>query len=449
MSLHVDYLVSGAGAMGMAFSDVILHESDQSIAIVDRRSAPGGHWNDAYPFVRLHQPSAFYGVNSRALGDDLIDQVGWNKGLYELASKGEVCSYFDRVMREQFLPSGRVHYFPNCEVNAHGEVVSLVTGATLDITSNKQVDAGYMQVQVPATREPDYKVDEDVTCVPVNALAQVAGPDSTYTIIGGGKTAMDAVLWLLSHDVEDQQIHWVRPRDSWILNRENIQPGELAVKSQESFVRQMTEISESETPEDMFQRLKAAGILWRLDDTVWPTMYRCATVTAPEFTQLQRVKNVVRMGHVKRISAIGLEMTEGAYALPEGTLYIDCSADGLSKRPSQAIFQDQRITLQTVRFCQQVFSAAFIAHAEVTYASDAEKNAICTVVPHPDTAEDFIRVTLANTLNGVTWSQDEALTQWLVDARLDGFSAVRRSTDENMLNIGMKAIANMQRFLEA
>ena len=110
MSLHVDYLISGAGAMGMAFADVILHESDKTIALVDRRAAPGGHWNDAYPFVRLHQPSAFYGVNSRALGDDLIDKVGWNKGLYELASKGEVCAYYDRVMREQFLPSGRVHY---------------------------------------------------------------------------------------------------------------------------------------------------------------------------------------------------------------------------------------------------------------------------------------------------------------------------------------------------
>ena len=76
MSLHVDYLISGAGAMGMAFADVILHESDKTIALVDRRAAPGGHWNDAYPFVRLHQPSAFYGVNSRALGDDLIDKVG-------------------------------------------------------------------------------------------------------------------------------------------------------------------------------------------------------------------------------------------------------------------------------------------------------------------------------------------------------------------------------------
>ena len=40
MSLHVDYLISGAGAMGMAFADVILHESGKTIALVDRRAAP-------------------------------------------------------------------------------------------------------------------------------------------------------------------------------------------------------------------------------------------------------------------------------------------------------------------------------------------------------------------------------------------------------------------------
>ena len=447
MSLHIDYLISGAGAMGMAFADVILHESNKTIAIVDRRAAPGGHWNDAYPFVRLHQPSAFYGVNSRALGDDLIDKVGWNKGLYELASKGEVCAYYDRVMREQFLPSGRVHYFPNCEVNALGEVVSLVTGSIIDITCHRYVDAGYMQVQVPATRDPDYAVDEGALCVPINALPKVAGPNRVYTIIGGGKTAMDAVLWLLANDVDPQKVHWVRPRDSWILNRANIQPGELALKSQESFLRQMTEISESATPEDMFARLNSAGILWRLDPEVWPSMYRCATVTPAEFTQLQRVQNVVRMGHVERIHANGLELTEGAYALPEDTVYIDCSADGLAKRPPQAIFQNQGITLQTVRFCQQVFSAAFIAHAEVTYKDDAEKNTVCNVVPHPDTDEDFIRVTLANTLNSIVWNQDEELMQWLVDARLDGFSVIRRTTDESVVEIGARAVANMQRFL--
>ena len=174
---------------------------------------------DAYPFVRLHQPSAFYGVNSRALGDDLIDKVGWNKGLYELASKGEVCAYYDRVMREQFLPSGRVHYFPNCEVSAEGEVVSLVTGATIDITAHQYVDAGYMQVRA---RYPgaDYAVDSAL-CVPINAL-QVAG--LTVSI---RSSAAERPLWMrfmAVASVNPQKIHWVRPRDSWILNRANIQP---------------------------------------------------------------------------------------------------------------------------------------------------------------------------------------------------------------------------------
>ena len=65
--LQTDYLVKGCGAMAMAFVDVMLKETDANFIMVDKRSAPGGHWNDAYPFVRLHQPSAFYGVASRAL----------------------------------------------------------------------------------------------------------------------------------------------------------------------------------------------------------------------------------------------------------------------------------------------------------------------------------------------------------------------------------------------
>ena len=81
-----DYLVVGAGAMGMAFTDVLIAETDATVTIVDRHARPGGHWNDSYPFVRLHQPSSFYGVNSRNLGSDTKDFAGWNAGLYELAS---------------------------------------------------------------------------------------------------------------------------------------------------------------------------------------------------------------------------------------------------------------------------------------------------------------------------------------------------------------------------
>ena len=58
-------MVVGAGVSAMAFGDTLIDHSDASVTIIDRRDSPGGHWNDAYPFVRLHQPSAWYGVASR------------------------------------------------------------------------------------------------------------------------------------------------------------------------------------------------------------------------------------------------------------------------------------------------------------------------------------------------------------------------------------------------
>jgi cation diffusion facilitator CzcD-associated flavoprotein CzcO len=66
--------------------------------MVDRRHRPGGHWNDAYPFVRLHQPSAFYGVNSRILCGDSIDKVGPKAGFYERATAAEIGDYCQRVL---------------------------------------------------------------------------------------------------------------------------------------------------------------------------------------------------------------------------------------------------------------------------------------------------------------------------------------------------------------
>ena len=62
--IDTDYLIIGSGTTGLAFADTLIEETDAHVTIVDRHGKPGGHWNDAYPFVTLHQPSAFYGVNS-------------------------------------------------------------------------------------------------------------------------------------------------------------------------------------------------------------------------------------------------------------------------------------------------------------------------------------------------------------------------------------------------
>ena len=82
MTLETDYLIVGSGAVGMAFADTLLAETDANIIIVDRYAKPGGHWNVAYPFVTLHQPSQFYGVTSKELSKGRIDQVGLNKGYF-------------------------------------------------------------------------------------------------------------------------------------------------------------------------------------------------------------------------------------------------------------------------------------------------------------------------------------------------------------------------------
>ena len=200
-SLSADYLVIGGGAMGMAFTDVLMAETDATVIMVDKHHQPGGHWNDAYPYVRLHQPSAFYGVNSRDLGSNTIDQTGWNKGLYELATNSEVCAYFDQVMQQQFLPSGRIQYFPMCEYQGDERFVSLVSNGDYQVQVNKVVDATYMHVTVPSMRDPSYDVSPEARCVPPIQLPRVGGQFQRYVVIGAGKTGMDACLWLLKNDV--------------------------------------------------------------------------------------------------------------------------------------------------------------------------------------------------------------------------------------------------------
>ena len=421
--LEADYLVVGSGAMGMAFTDVLVTETDATVVIVDRRHQPGGHWNDAYPFVRLHQPSAFYGVNSLPLGNNTIDAQGWNRGLYELATNSEVCAYFDHVMQRQFLPSGRVRYFPVCEYRGGGRFVSLLSGDEYEVAADKTVDATYMDVTIPAVAPPPFEVAEGAHCAPLNDLPRLAGRFERHVVVGAGKTGMDACLFLLAHGVVPDSIAWIMPRDSWILDRANIQPGGgFAERALRGLAKQMQAIADAQDIDDLFEQVNATGQLLRLDPDVRPTMYRCATVTQAELEQLRRIDDVVRLGHVERIEPDTIMLEGGSVPTSTKTLHVHCAADGLTKRPALPVFDGSAITLQALRTCQQVFSAALTAHVEATVEDEAEKNRICTPVPHPDTDIDFLRTTLVNTTNQVQWMMNEELAAWLGNSRLDGFT---------------------------
>ncbi len=418
--IETDYLVVGAGATGMAFTDTLVAETDAHVVLVDRGHAPGGHWTSAYPFVRLHQPSAYYGVNSRALGSDTIDRAGWNEGLYELATVGEVCAYFDQVMHQDLLPSGQVSYFPMTEYLGEGRFRTLAgDDYTIDVR-RRVVDTTYLKTVVPSMRPPPYHVGDDVDCVAPNDLPAAAAGHERFVIIGAGKTGIDACLWLLRNGIAPERLTWIMPRDAWLMDRANIQPGPQFLKRfQAGFAARLTAIEGATTVEDLFDRLEACGNLLRVDSAVRPTMYRCATVSQTELEQLQRIRDVVRMGHVEGIEAGKVVLADGAIPANVSTLYIDCTADGLQRQPPTTVFDGDRITLQSLRGCQQVFSAALIAHVEAAYPDDATRNDLCVPVPHPSTHLDWLTTTMAEHRNQIRWLDDIDLMEWICAARLD------------------------------
>src|SRR5215510_1372552 len=193
-AIETDYLVVGAGAAGMAFVDELISHSDADVVMIDRRHRPGGHWLDSYPFVQLHQPSMNYGVNSTSLGLDRVEPDGRDAGFYERAAGTEICGYYDEVMRHRFLASGRVRFFPMCDYIAPRTFRSRLTGDETELTVRRRVvDATYMASRVPAVDAPPFDVASGMTCVPVGELTKVTSPPAGYVVIGGGKTAMDAV----------------------------------------------------------------------------------------------------------------------------------------------------------------------------------------------------------------------------------------------------------------
>jgi cation diffusion facilitator CzcD-associated flavoprotein CzcO len=141
--IESDYLVVGAGACGLAFADTLLTEAPSAtITIVDERAAPGGHWVDAYEFVRTHQPASFYGVNSTPLGEDGIDTAGLNAGFHELASGAEIRAYFADVMERVLLASGRVRYIPASHYDFERRTLTASDGVH-EVRARKIVDTTY------------------------------------------------------------------------------------------------------------------------------------------------------------------------------------------------------------------------------------------------------------------------------------------------------------------
>jgi hypothetical protein len=441
-NLETDYLVIGAGASGMAFTDSLIAASDAQVVMVDRRHAPGGHWNDVYPFIRLHQPSMYYGVNSMPLGADAIDRHGPNQGFYERASGSEICAYYGRVMQERLLASGQVRYFPMCDHIGEHRFVSRVSGETFEVKVKKRVvDGRYLEPFIPMSFKPPFEVASDARYVTPNELPRLVERADGYVIIGAGKTAMDSCVWLLELGVAPDDIRWIKPRECWILNRWFAQGGQLVGTMIDGFSLQIEAAAQAESVEDLFTRLSTSEQLFRVDESVPPTMYKAPTASTREIEQLRSIRNVVR-GRVRRIERDAIVLEEGPIATSSRHLHVHCAARGLNPAPEVPMFTEDRITLQPIRTGLIPFNAALVGYVEATRGAVAEKNRLCPPNRLPDVPLDWLRGLLIGTTADYLWSKEPDISEWLDRARLNPARGARERVDDPQLQRASKRFAD-------
>jgi NAD(P)-binding Rossmann-like domain len=413
-SLETDYLVVGAGAMGMAFTDALIDHADVHVTLVDRRHVPGGHWQDAYPFVQLHQASLFYGVASTVLGRGAVQGSGPEAGLQERARQSEIRVYYDDILHRRFVGSGRVTFLHGSDYHTDGAshlVTSLTSGETLQIDVRRRVvDATYLSPTIPATTPPPFGVADDARVVPVNELARLTAAPSRYVIVGSGKTATDGIVWLLANGVQPDRVVWVRPRDPWMLNRAVVQPDPAVALGLAADT--MAAAADAESLDDLFLRLEAAGVMLRIDRDVIPAMAKTPTLGSWELDLLRTIENVVRLGHIKHVTRHEIVLEDGSVPLASGSLVVHCAASGLQYPPLVPVWGPDKIRLQTIRAGFPCFCAALAGYVEATRDDDRERNRLCPPNILPDRPADWAWMHVRGTIAARKYGAEPDIAAW-------------------------------------
>ncbi len=435
--IKTDYLVVGAGASAMAFVDTLLHQTDATVTIVDKRAAPGGHWNDAYPYVRLHQPSSYYGVASRPLGAGRIDTTGLNEGFEELATSSEILAYFQGLMERDFLPSGRVTFYPKTEYTETGSLRNLLSGQEETISVQARlVDATICENTIPLTHRRKFNVEDGVHCIPPNHVPQTARSGQDIVVLGAGKTAMDTVVWLLNNGMAADYVAWVVPRDPWMINRAFAQPsGAFFTENYGGMANMLEAFRDASDAADFALRMEAAGLWMRLDPNITPEIMHGPTIAPKELALLRSVSRIHRLGRVQSLSTSAMTLERGTVQVSENTVFVDCTASALSHHDTWPVFSKDRIAIQMIRLFQPCFSAAMIAKLTSLDLDDKARNKLATPLPMTDSVQSWISAQLGSMMNQAAWGQVPELKDWIKTCRLDGFGRAAREVDRTRSDV--------------
>ena len=390
---------------------------------MDRNSRPGGHWTKAYPYVKLHQPSCYYGVNSLPLGKKLDEHGNEIYDVNDRATGAQVLDYYQAVC-DNFVATGKVRCFFNaehCSFDENTKVSTIVIGngssnsnsssngnnknpnkKVLTVKCRKLVTVA-TNVIVPSMRKPLIPVHDSVRSnfVPLNDVPSRVSKSgnnykgkgkgsckgnhcyTNYIVFGNGKSGVDAITHLLlDQGIDRSKITWVVSRDAWYFMRASMQD---YYGSNALFDKHMVS---AKSVRKMFLKYEADGLVGRLDKTILPEVFKGALVGPEEFDAIRSMqqqsnnnknKNVIRKGRVVSIEVDTILLERGSLAFaPETTLLVDCMVDneyGYTFHEKFQIFGKGRIHLgPEIAYFNPSFSSAIIAFLECNVTSIQQHN---------------------------------------------------------------------------
>jgi hypothetical protein len=208
------------------------------------------------------------------------------------------------------------------------------------------------------------------------------------------------------------------------------------------------------SPDEMFLRLEAADVMFRIDRDVVPTMAKTPTLGQWELDLLRTIERVVRLGHISNVSRSEIVFKKGSIPLAPHSLVVHCAASGLCYPQLIPIWEPDKIRLQTIRADFPCFCAALAGYVEATRDDDRERNRLCPPNTLPDNPSNWAEMQVRGTLAARAFSAEPDIITWanqcaLNPARLEPSQAddpAVTSASARLADVSKRGLARMAEF---